>query len=527
MLCLSSVSPNTCNWSHQMTMLITVFTPLSLLFICCSVALAVGIAYFILRILMHVEYEICCTSTGKITRRLGSFERYFLTMASGCNIGYVTTVLLLESRVKLNKDHVKKALLMLSERFPLLRMRVTVNNCNQPCFEEMENPQSLDFQRRRDIDAGNWIHAFNEQLNCAPFNTEQGPLWRVTLLREICTGKGKERLYKNALLFTFHHVICDARSIFEFKDKLVQFLGVLYNGEDVEVETLPFRPSIERATKHLTKPNIREIFLHPIFLSYCKLRTMIRTPKMGNLYLSTFPPNNSYSLAQKTYVIPRSLTEKDTTALIGRCKANECTVHGAVTAATHLAMSQIIDPELIHRKTPLLIDSSYSVDIREECKPKIGREEFGLYISFDSLQVAVKGTDNFWDLARTCTNKVHRKIDSGEHRNVLKRLQCVNIPSMWELMCFETRHGHQKEVFNLTNLGVLPIDQDGKSPYKFSGSYLAAQTAQVCYVTGHNLFTVNDQLYWTVEYSPEIITESQAKTFVDLSLRVLMDACSS
>ena len=133
------------------------------------------------------------------------------------------------------------------------------------------------------------------------------------------------------------------------------------------------------------------------------------------------------------------------------------------------------DPELIHRKTPLLIDSSYSVEIqKEESKPKIGREEFGLYASFDALQ----GTVNFWDLVRTCTNKVHRRIDSGEHRNVLKLLQCVNIPSMWELKCFETRHGHQKEVFNLTNLGVLPIDQEGKSPYKFSGSYPAVQTAQ-------------------------------------------------
>ena len=69
-----------------------------------------------------------------------SFEEYFLACASGSNIGYLNTVLLLESRIKLDVGHLKTALLMLSERFPLLRMRVTVDHLNQPYFEEMEDP---------------------------------------------------------------------------------------------------------------------------------------------------------------------------------------------------------------------------------------------------------------------------------------------------------------------------------------------------------------------------------------------------
>ena len=39
--------------------------------------------------------------------------------------------------------------------------------------------------------------------------------------------------------------------------------------------------------------------------------------------------------------------------------------------------------------------------------------------------------------------------------------------------------------------------------------------------------TVNDHLYWTVEYCPEISTRSQAENFVDVSLGILMDACIS
>ena len=175
----------------SLTMLMSVFPSLSPLVLCCSVVLAVGIACLIRHHLLHRrDDEIFYTTTGKLSRRLGSFEEYFLASASGSNIGYLNTVLLLESRIKLDVGHLKTALLMLSKRFPLLRMRVTVDHLNQPYFEEMKDPQSLEFQTRMDVDSENWMSAFDEHINCAPFHTEKGPLWRVTLLsRDYCTQR--------------------------------------------------------------------------------------------------------------------------------------------------------------------------------------------------------------------------------------------------------------------------------------------------------------------------------------------------
>ncbi|KAJ7376943.1 hypothetical protein OS493_031539 [Desmophyllum pertusum] len=276
-----------------------------------------------------------------------------------------------------------------------------------------------------EVDSENWLHAFEKQINGAPFNTQQGPLWRVALLRETCDASGQESLYKNAVLFTFHHIISDALSTFELKKKLIEFLGLLYN-----------------------------------------------------------------------------------------------------------AMSQILDQRNADEsRTPILIDSAYTVNIRKECQPKIESEEFGLYASFDSLQIMVNSSnmetrEMFWEFARACTNEVHRSINVGKHRNGLKFFQCVDIPSVWALSHYKTEHGLHKDIFNLTNLGALSIDQEGKSPYKFAGSYLALQSAKIRWIIGNNIFTVNGQLYWTVEYSPEITTKSQAEPFVDLSLRILMDACT-
>ena len=90
-----------------------------------------------------------------------------------------------------NPGHLKTALLILSERFILLRMRITVDKFFQQCFEEMEDPQSLEFQTRIDIDSENWMSAFKEHINCAPFNTYKGPSWRVTLLKEITESEGE------------------------------------------------------------------------------------------------------------------------------------------------------------------------------------------------------------------------------------------------------------------------------------------------------------------------------------------------
>ena len=88
---------------------------------------------------------------------------------------------------------------MLFERFTLLRMRITVDNVFQQCFEEMKDPQSLEFQIKMDIDSENWMSAFKEHISCAPFNTEKGPLWRVTLLWETTESESEGILYKNAL----------------------------------------------------------------------------------------------------------------------------------------------------------------------------------------------------------------------------------------------------------------------------------------------------------------------------------------
>ena len=443
---------------------------------CFIVLAAVGYFFFYYlnyEALDHKDYKIFQTSSGRLARRLGYFEKFFFFQG---NIGSMHTVLLLNSEVKLDQRHVKKALLMLLERFPLLRMRVR-NRFKELWFEEMGNPQCLDF-RIGDVDAEDWQGEFQRLINGTPFDAERGPLWRVTLLRETSDTKGLQTLYRNALLFSFHHITCDALSIYTLKKKLLEFLTLIYVGEPIEVESLPFQPPIECLMDHLIALDIWERLLMSANLIFSKVKAQLYNRKQTNLYLSRFPPPGDNLVPEKTYVIPRKLTREETLVVIRCSKVKKCTVHGAITAAAHLAMLQLLKQNNTESKIPLLIHSTYPVNIRKEYQPLVQNKEFGLYASFNSLQMVVNSnileqTQAFWEFARSCTSEVPRSIQSGEHRNFLKLFQCVNILEFCASSLNENAYSLKKALFNLNNLGSLYFDQEGNSPYKFAGSYLA------------------------------------------------------
>lgn len=98
-------------------MWITLFSPLTVFI---GLVVLLNIVYFYLRSYDAKDHS---TTSEKLSRRLGLFERFFLTSAKVNNTGYINTALFLESQVKLDPFHVKKALVMLLKRFPLLRMR--------------------------------------------------------------------------------------------------------------------------------------------------------------------------------------------------------------------------------------------------------------------------------------------------------------------------------------------------------------------------------------------------------------------
>ena len=70
------------------------------------------------------DFTARLSKDSKLSRKLGPAERVLLERERVNHWGTVCSVLLLDSKEELNKDHLMKALSLLLKRFPLLRMRI-------------------------------------------------------------------------------------------------------------------------------------------------------------------------------------------------------------------------------------------------------------------------------------------------------------------------------------------------------------------------------------------------------------------
>ena len=500
------------------------FTPYLALVICLVVVAAL-IAFMVhLKRKSTADFTVHRLHNGRQSRRLGLLEQVLLERARVNHWGTVTSVLLLDSKEELNQDHLRKALSLLPKRFPLLRMRINESG-SEACFEDMDNPEAVDFQVLDGITADKWEEGFEEEINGALFNTSTGPLWRVRLLKETLVD-GKLR---NALVFTFQHCICDAISIFELQKMLMEYLTSLHDGEEFEVESLPFKPPVELLMSDLAKPSILERLLFSSFFALQRVKTFFVKPK--NSYLSVYPPvANSHPLVSKrTCLLSRTLSEDETKQLIKNCKANKCTVHGAITASTHLAIARILQQKQ-DSNTPVSVDSSYSISLRKDCQPKVTNDVFGAYVSASTLSMPVPLVDpdneqGFWNFARACTREVHAQLDSGKHRNLIKFYQCIDIPSYCKMSGYKHNEGRRSQILNINNYGAQETNLSEKTPFKFAGLYFGVQETETGPTFGNNILTVDGKLYWAVEYFPHVTTKTQTEDFTDLSLQILKDAC--
>ena len=331
------------------------------------------------------------------------------------------------------------------------------------------------------------------------------------------------------MVFTFMHVICDALSIFALQRKLLEFLNSLSSGQEVEAESLPLRPPLE-SLADVVHPSTKEKILFSSFFKFQQTKAFLIKPK--NLFLSIYPPvaRKDPAVTKKTSLSARSLTEEETKLLINRCKENRCTVHGLITASTHLAIARILHRGKHDLKSPLSLESSYTISLRKDCEPKLSNEEFGAYMTASGLTIAVPPVEpndkqGFWEFARECSSKVHAQLDSGKYRNLPKLYQCVDVRSYCKMSNIDFNEGRRVQILNITNCGALVTKQEEDIRYKFAGWYFGLQGTNTSHLFGNNIVTIDGRLYWAVEYFPHVTTMTQAEEVFDSTLEVIKQAC--
>ena len=186
-------------------------------FCCVSVVylIAISLAFILFRgenssHSMMSDKELNFSLREALSRPVLPLEKGLLTEEKRCG-SMITVLLHLKSKVRL----VRKALILLAKRHPLLRMKIVKKSHGnreplKEYFIELQDLGEINFRVLNDSNADDLEPVFEREFEI-PLDLKVGPLWRAILLDESYVVG--EEAFKNAIVFTFHHVITDGRSI--------------------------------------------------------------------------------------------------------------------------------------------------------------------------------------------------------------------------------------------------------------------------------------------------------------------------
>ena len=232
---------------------------------------------------MSVENaEIQCTSSGKLSRPVGPLEKGLINGFEKRHIPKIVFLLRLKSKVHLDPDMVRQALVLLAKRYPLLRIKISKESrYGDPVteyFTEVEDLSKINFEEVKDFNAEDLESVFERELE-TPFDINMGPLWRAVLLDEIQVDGAANDTYKNSIFFTFLHVITDGRSILLMIEQFFRYLTMVCEGQEVEVKSMPFRPSTGVLLRHRCTPSVLDKMLYRVSSWMSNLKKVLQDSK--------------------------------------------------------------------------------------------------------------------------------------------------------------------------------------------------------------------------------------------------------
>lgn len=474
----------------------------------------------------------------QVGRRLGTFESTIDAFHSyGGSLQ--TVALLLRSNVSLRLGSVREILEHLPKKHPVLRMRiqeVEVKGKRLPlkCFIEMDEPYSVDFYAKSHKSAQNWESTFEKEL-LSPFDTSTGPLWRVRILREdFDPGDG---YYNNTLVFTVHQAIADDTSMIKLCEDFLSLLNVKHHelknsqspSDQVKLKTvLPLRPPVtELMRRHIVLAPREKILLALEQIFHRLISKLMGQPR--HQFMGIFPPTSlqDKSTIKKTCILPRHLSKEAVSQLERHCKENKCSVHGAVIAATSRAISTMLQNGKL--QIQMTIPLCFNVNVRKDCSPPVSSDDLGCMSLDCEVKIRVPVIDvtkeSFWSFVKKCTQELQQAIMKGKHLSTLKLIDTFHLDlpgKMYKVSKNKKLAGRSDTLISISNVGQHRFgSEDERRAFESKGVYFAGAGHNFGPVFGNNIVTINGELWWSVVYYSNVVTQETACQFADLVFKTL------
>ena len=340
-------------------------------------------------------------------RYLGAFEHLYWLYNQFHPMDFATVAKL---QGQFSFEQLSTVLRQVQQHHPLLRVRIATDAIGQPKFVETDAEIPLQLVAR--TDEQHWQAELEVEL-ARPLDWQVAPLLRVVLLQ---SGAESE------LIMICHHAIADGLSGISLMRDVLQGLG----GKLFERSELSAAVSLESAI-----PGIAP----------CPEAT----PKPTDYV----PPLSRCSCPHvRTVVLSPELTQQ----LIQRSRAEHTTVHGAISAAFLLALTQQdVKPSNVMR-------CLHPVNVRSQLSLPMP-DGVGLYICFGITTHSLQADSAFWDVARSVKSQLSQ-IDIAQQLVEERQLRQPTMANLTDATAFaEELESQYPCQLTVTNLGRINMAQ--------------------------------------------------------------------
>ncbi|HLP88296.1 MAG TPA: condensation domain-containing protein [Nostocaceae cyanobacterium] len=382
---------------------------------------------------------------------------------------------------ELSTEQLKRALMQVQQRHPLLRVRIALDETEQPWFVEEEANIPLRVLRR--LSEQHWQREVETEIS-TPFNWNQAPLVRAVLLHSLEISE---------LIVVYHHSIGDGVSGAYLVRDILQAIAV----PSAILPPLPMPLSAE------------ELMLGQADGAVPDCPVALQTSEFN-------PPE----ISSRSLLLAGSLTPETTSQLISRCRQEKTSVHAVICAAFLLAIvrqSGSKQQQTLSCLTPIDLQRHFM---------SVSNAQFSVCATAARTSHALTPDTSVWTVAQLVKQQLNSAMETERVMAVIQQTQAwmsanPSLIQVWqgfiEQYCCD---------IGVTNLGRLAIPQQF-GQLQLRGIYGPSVMALGGRSRVLGVATVGEQLCFTLVYPKSVLSPEAATQLQQDAMQLLHAAIAS
>ncbi|KAB8318238.1 hypothetical protein SD81_017325 [Tolypothrix campylonemoides VB511288] len=426
------------------------------------------------------------TQAVAVCRPLGALEHLFWLHDQANPLHFALTA---QIRGRFSVHQLQQALTLVQQRHPLLRVRIALDEAEQPWF--VEDSASIPLRVVQRQSEQHFEREVEREIE-TPFVWSQAPLVRVVLVHSSNDTELSE------LIVTSHHSIADGISITYLIRDILQALAT----PTAFGESLPVPPSREDLVPGKAPQTISG------------LKPMPKFTRMSD----SFPVVQRVRQNNRSYVSSSSLSPETTLLLLTRSRQEQTSVHGAICAAFLLAVRH-----QNHSEQPQNLKCMSPINLRPYLT-SVNQEDVILWISAGRTSHHLSADANLWDVARSVKQQLNQIMTPDKFFEEIFQTQewASTHPSPDVVL-----QGFRDQLFDsdigVSNLGRLTIQQ------QYGELELQAIYGPVVRIGAENdrlvgVATLGDRLFFTLVSEESVMSRAQTNALHEEAIHLLKEA---